>query len=273
MKKMYEEYFRVSENGKIREKVFVSRIVVAVIGILVWMSAIGFTAYAYFTSSITSSSNTIEAATYSTEIVIKDASDVEMTPTVDNIDYIYGLGSGTYAVTIKALGNATTGYCKIVVGDVNAETSVKYYTIPMSPDEQQPNNVLTFTIQCYESSDVHIITNWGSCGETDEAKIIASGELITIGTPTTENTEPIVEETTEEIQEISIVVPETSTQTTEEPKEEVEETGNNESSDTSGETTPENPTEEPAEESTDSSDGEENSGGDDTTVPDENISE
>lgn len=195
MRKLYKEYFHIPEDGKIREKVFVTRVTVAVLGILMWMSAMGFTAYAYYSSSITSGANTIEAAVYGTEIAVKDTSiedeasailqaDISLTNSVGS-NYAL-IAEKTYNVEIKATGTASTGYCKIEVGQ-KGEDGI-YYTIPIKPGE-----TLTFTIKCYKSSTVSIITNWGSCSVTDETKIIESNESITIGEPITRNSETPVE--------------------------------------------------------------------------------
>ena len=190
MRRLYEEYFRIQEHEKIREKVLVSRVIVAVIGILVWMSAMGFTAYAYFTSSITSGSNTIVAATYGAEITVardENNTQTKVTPTVNQTIHTYSLVKGTYHVVIKATGNAQNGYCKIVIGDVKSEDSIKYYTIQMSTDENASKSQLEFVVECYnDNAELHIIPNWGSCSEKEETKIgyDDSKKLIQIGNPT-----------------------------------------------------------------------------------------
>ena len=191
MKRIYEEYLHVPEEGKIKEKVFIMRIAVAIVCMVCCLSAMGFSAYAYFTSSITSGTNTIQAASYRTEIIVANIAMENQTLTVEatkteNAIRTYALKAGQkYKVTITALGNASKGYCKIVVGDVNDANSLKYFTIPMSTDETESSHVLEFTITCYEDADVHIITNWGGCSETDAAKLIEDKESdfenITIG--------------------------------------------------------------------------------------------
>lgn len=182
---------------KENEKVFLRRIAVAIGSIILCMGAMGFTAFAYFTSSITSRENIIQAATFSAEMTvvrIENGQSTEVTPTVEQVTNTYSLSKGSYKVTIKATGNAQSGYCKIVIGDVNSDTSVKYFTIPMCTDELEANNQLEFEIVCYEdSAQVHIITNWGSCSEPDEVKIGYNdgNKVITIGNPTSETSEDI----------------------------------------------------------------------------------
>ena len=111
MRELYNEYFYVPKEGKVREKVLFSRIAVAVIIMLIWMSAIGFTAYAYFTCSVTSGINTITSATYGmeTEIVDSDDSQTKLEPSSqDGMTSIYEVGAGVYNITLTATGTATT---------------------------------------------------------------------------------------------------------------------------------------------------------------------
>ena len=190
MKRIYEEYLHVPEEGKIKEKVFIMRIAIAIVCVVCCLSAMGFSAYAFFTSSITSGSNTIVAATYGAEITVaRDDNNpqTKVTPTVNQTIHTYSLVKGTYHVVIKATGNAQNGYCKIVIGDVESEDSIKYYTIHMNTDEKASKSQLEFVVECYnDNAELHIIPNWGSCSEKEETKIgyDDSKKLIRIGNPT-----------------------------------------------------------------------------------------
>ncbi len=197
LEKFKEDYLRIEENGKLSEKVFIRRIVVGVISIVLCLSAMGFSAYAYFTSSVTSGTSTLTAATYSTEIIVTKASEGSteesaeaLAPTVSGMTQVYGLEADTkYTVTIKATGNAEKGYCKIVVDATSDKYDGIYYTVPLVPS----GDALTFTIQCYENVAVEFITNWGSYSgysAISAENIIemptgeSNFEVITIGVPT-----------------------------------------------------------------------------------------
>lgn len=190
MKRIYEEYLYVPEDGKIKEKVFIMRIAVAIVCMVCCLSAMGFSAYAFFASSITSGSNTIVAATFGAEITVardENNPQTKVKPTVNQTIHTYSLVDGTYHVVIKATGNAQNGYCKIVIGDVESEDSIKYYTIQMSTDENASKSQLEFVVECYnDNAEIHIIPNWGSCSEKEETKIgyDDSKKLIQIGNPT-----------------------------------------------------------------------------------------
>lgn len=71
MKNFYNEYFRIVEGEKIREKVMVARVILMVIIIISCLAATSITAYAYFSYDITSSANNIKAATFKTDITVK----------------------------------------------------------------------------------------------------------------------------------------------------------------------------------------------------------
>lgn len=211
MKRIYEEYLYVPEDGKIKEKVFIMRVAVAIVCMVCCLSAMGFSAYAFFTSSITSGSNTIVAATYGAEITVaRDDNNpqTKVTPTVNQTIHTYSLVKGTYHVVIKATGNAQNGYCKIVIGDVNSEISMKYYTIQLNTDSKAEKNQIEFKIKCdSDNAQVHIIPNWGSCSETDSAKIIEQNEEITIENPTSETTEDASDN---QLQKIPVTIPTTT---------------------------------------------------------------
>ena len=68
MKELYNEYFYVPEDGKVRDKVLLTRITVSVIAILFCIVAMSITAFAYFSHGIISSSNTIQSASYDLDI-------------------------------------------------------------------------------------------------------------------------------------------------------------------------------------------------------------
>ena len=93
MKKLYEEFFAIPTDGKIPEKVMLTRAVLTVAVILVCLSAMGITAYAYFSHSLISGQNTIKAAGFGVDITIQnidptqDPVTVEIPPRRPNLPY------------------------------------------------------------------------------------------------------------------------------------------------------------------------------------------
>ena len=193
MKRIYEEYLHVPEDGKLKEKVFIMRIAVAIVCVVCCLSAMGFSAYAYFTSSITSSANTIKAASYSADAEItKDGSPV--TAEADNpLDYLLE-NAGTYQVTLKATGTATTGYCKIEVtqggtGEEQPEKMATIFTTQMAPGDQ-----MIFTLVVNTAVQVVITPQWGTYSNRDivisdgmTQEILFATESSTTSTDTTTN--------------------------------------------------------------------------------------
>lgn len=155
MKRLYEEYLHVPEEGKVREKVFIGRIVVAIVCMVCCLSAMGFSAYAYFTSSITSGSNIIQAATYGVEVTIAPSVGAAIEANTDNSLLYENIGSGTYVVTLKATGTATTGYCKIEI--TGSEKTVTLFTQQMAPKEN-----MSFTLVLNGGANIIVTPQWGT---------------------------------------------------------------------------------------------------------------
>lgn len=185
MKRLYEEYLHVPEEGKIREKVFVMRIAVAIVCVVCCLSAMGFSAYAFFASSITSGSNTIVAATYGVEVEIVPNGGTALVAKEDNPLIYENVGAGTYAMSLKATGSATTGYCKIEI--VGSEKTVTLFTQQLPPEMG-----MSFELAINGEADINVIPQWGtysnsdvvvSDGSTQEVQLVEAGKNVT--TPST----------------------------------------------------------------------------------------
>lgn len=80
-------------------------------------------------------------------------------PTDDAVDVSsangqYTLTSGECTVTLKAVGNASTGYCKIFIN------GIPYYTLQLShPKEQNPAE-FTFDVNVSEDTQMTVIPTW-----------------------------------------------------------------------------------------------------------------
>ena len=127
MRKLYKEYFYVPKNGKINDKVILSRLIATVATLVLCLIAMSATAYAYFSYNVTSNSNTIKAARFDTDISIT-TKDNGTTKTIDIISgsdatYTAELKAGkVYNITIDNEDNegaAETGFCIITAIDCN----------------------------------------------------------------------------------------------------------------------------------------------------------
>ena len=118
MKDFLKAGFRVSQSEKISDQVMVIRLGIMVTVIVICLAAMGLSAYAYFSHSISSGNNRIQTGSF--------GATVEVTGETPNED-VYLLKSGTaYNITMTKTGNASTGFCilEITIG----EHTVKYFT-------------------------------------------------------------------------------------------------------------------------------------------------
>lgn len=160
--KIVKKHLHKEECGKLDEKVFLRRIAVALGSIVLCMSAMGFTAYAYFTSSITSSANTIKAASYSAdaEITKDDGSSVTAeagAPLSYSIE-----NAGTYKITLKATGTATTGYCKIEIIQADAAEGQEAKTATLFTAQMAPEKQMSFKLVINTAVKVVVTPQWGT---------------------------------------------------------------------------------------------------------------
>lgn len=130
MKKLYMEYFKISDDAKITDKAMLGRVISMVAVILVCVAVMSITAFAYFTSDASSSMTPITSASFEVDVVVtdlSDASNIAVNATDSNLYSIYNktednnncLSAGEYAfvITRTAESTASTGYCVITIGD------------------------------------------------------------------------------------------------------------------------------------------------------------
>lgn len=185
MKKLYNEYVRVPSNKKMAHKVFFTNIGISVVAICICLAAMSFTAYAYFTSSITSGNNTIVAGNYDTT--------VSTTNVMAARDGSYRLTNTTsaditYEFTITGEGTTSVGYCKVLVQYNETDAGVVYYTNPIATPNQTdstiPNQrVLKIVVPAGVNAKVTITSEWGSY--SGEANLISEDKLVLKATSTT----------------------------------------------------------------------------------------
>lgn len=165
MKKWYREYLYIAKEGKISEKTLLGRITFMIVGMLFCVFSMGFTAYAYFSCSIASGVSTLQSATYDVNVYVKDiGEDTEIL--IDNNSY--DLKVGSYVITIKASGTASTGYSKVKIGEN------EYFTRQMSPLEE-----ISFKIKCNETTRIGVVANWGTYSGVSN---LEQNSSMTIGT-------------------------------------------------------------------------------------------
>lgn len=165
--KLYKELFYVSKNEKLTEKVFRCRMAVSLLTILACTAIMAASTFALFYMDVSTDHSTITGAYYAV--------------TVDNAEdeiYICPLKyEDKHVFEIKANGTATTGYCKIQVGEST------YYTERIFQGQS-----LVLTVQAAQGTPIFFTPGWGTLSEETCGK-----EIIHSVTPSTTYTvEPTV---------------------------------------------------------------------------------
>ncbi len=164
MKKLYDEFFRIPQNGNIREKVMLTRVVTTVVIIVACLVAMSFTAYAYFSCNITSTVKNIKAVSFETIIHIQDVDDDSKSVTVEGTAKSANLlKDRTYRITIDEDENSTasTGYVAVSYTGCSEE----YHTQQLGKDANADGgrtDKITFELKVTKDTTVYFEDNWGT---------------------------------------------------------------------------------------------------------------
>jgi len=157
-----------SKENRINDKVFSIRIALSLLSIFICLAAMSFSAFAFFTDSVSSASNKIISAVYELEIT-NDEQSFEK-----NIEYSLAGNNNTpktfsFTLSLSSENTASVGYCKIIIESSANETI--YYTKPIGTYKQNGAEVTvssrTFSIEIPASQSIKItfIPQWGSCSQ------------------------------------------------------------------------------------------------------------
>lgn len=172
MRKLYNEFFHISKDGQISEKVMLVRITSMAIVMILCLLAMSVSAYAYFSYNVTSGTTTIKAATFEVDVSVKNG-DVDIpvtTQTKDNLTYqVAQLNAGTtYSVNISHSQNSTanTGYVIITADDC----ADKYHTQQLNKAMTRSIGTISFNIKPSADTNIYFLTNWGTSSYYDQLK-------------------------------------------------------------------------------------------------------
>lgn len=178
MIKKIKSLFYVPKHGKMREQAFLARIALYASVIVLCLGAMGFTAFAYFSSDVFSSSNRITSATYDLKVAATKGMGVDGNVT-DNV-LLEGVQGETYSVTLSypsdKPGMATSGFCMIHVGDT------VYHTAQIT----QTHNTFELTVVFETDASVRFEPCWGTSsyfGTTGNLLYLSTGATLTISAP------------------------------------------------------------------------------------------
>ena len=221
MRKIYQKYFALPEEGKdiMGEQVFFARLAVSITCIVLCMTAMGFTAYAYFTASISSNMNQIQAASFDLEV-----QEIEPQTEASSASYeaekTYRLKAGSiYKFVLAKHGNASTGYCKIVLtpnDETSKETSeAVFYTQQFGQvgGQNETINEREIYITVGVETTVKFVPCWGtySGAGVGEVKYAMDVKEVTTTEQPEAQSEPKETTSTESVDPTDIVTPTEST--------------------------------------------------------------
>ncbi len=174
-----------SRKEKQNDDGLVSVILPPVIGICLCAACLAGGTFAWFSSSAELPAQSIQTANYNiTAAVMAEAGEL----TASN--GVYKLEKDTsYKVTLTAVGDASTGYCRIDLGGTDIHT-VQF------PSKGHTENTVSFTLEICQAVDMKLTAQWGSSTRAEEDKL-ANGGTYTYGKRTEEIITP-PEETIEE---------------------------------------------------------------------------
>lgn len=163
--KLYKDLFYIPKHEKLPDKVFRCRMAVSLLTILACTAVLAASTFALFYLEVSTHASTIAGAYYSVTV-----------DSTENGTYICPLlPEDKHTFEIKADGTATTGYCKIQVGNQ------VYYTKRIFQGQS-----LVLTVQAAENTPIVFTPGWGALSEET-----CGNEIIHSATPhTTYTVEP-----------------------------------------------------------------------------------
>ena len=155
------------KNEKLDDKTFMRLFVPSVISILLCMTVLVSTTFAWFSSTIESDSTVIASSEYVTAVSLGDT-----LLTKNSGIYTVSAAAGLrYDVTVTAKGNGN-GYCRVWAKD---GTYVYSVNIPATVE----STTFTFGLVCEEDTLVYVCPVWGSLADSSVLRI-KNGQILNV---------------------------------------------------------------------------------------------
>lgn len=147
MKQRLKNIFYTAKHSKPSDETILQMIAPSIMGIALCMVCLAGTSWAWFTSTVQTSPQTIEAANFDIAVTVND----EPVPSPVTLE-----AGQQYTVTLTAIGNAPSGgYCRVEGG------TAPLYTTPLLPGD-----TLTFTLIPEKDGSYTFTGVWGSYAGT-----------------------------------------------------------------------------------------------------------
>lgn len=167
MRKLYNEFFYIPKQGKIREKVMIVRVAVSAVLMIICLASMSITAYAYFSNNVTSGSNIIKAANFEVKVSITTTgtdgnavavNEIQINEN-DNKTHTFNLEKDkTYEVTLTHVGTASTGF--VIVSSTDCQEV--YHTQQLGNVEGGRTEVIIFDLSVTADTTVFFVSHWGT---------------------------------------------------------------------------------------------------------------
>lgn len=190
MRKLYREFFYVPKYGKVQDKVMVTRLTMLAVLVVSCLAVMGFTAFAYFQSGVTSDRNMLHSAHFETDVSVRisSASGSEVTVlTSDHKSHKATLTGGqAYYITISHTTRSTAKTGFVILTADGCETS--YHTQQLGKDRYGNTETISFTVTPTGNTTLIFRSHWGTSSfyaefhdvGTNSDRYILNGEKVTI---------------------------------------------------------------------------------------------
>lgn len=164
MIRLCRNIFYKPKYGSDADSMMLKRLFSTVTTVLVCLAAISFSAYAFFSHSVTSGANTLKASSFSASVTIEKDNSTFAEGKLQSYQFS---APGKYTVTVTADDNATgTGYCIVTIN------GVKYYTQQLGKDLNAPGGerkAVSFVLDVTVDATVTFDIRWGTNSNYDSA--------------------------------------------------------------------------------------------------------
>lgn len=164
LQELYQEFFHVGK--RVSDKVMITRVVTTASVIVTCLVAMSFSAYAFFSHSLTSGVNRIQSAVYELEVTPKEGDSMAVY-TLKNADGTHELHE--FKLAPSAETTASSGYGKIVV-TTDGGADQAFYTPSIwksGTDVEGEERIHSYTVQIKvpqgKTASVKFYSQWGTC--------------------------------------------------------------------------------------------------------------
>ena len=158
MIRLCKSLFYKPKFGSDADSIILKHLFSTVTIVLVCLAAISLSAYAFFSHSVTSGFNTIQASNFSTTVTIKASDNTIIT---QGKIQKHTFAPGIYSVTITRDSGANgTGFCMVRIGEKST-----YYTQQLGRDLNAPGQErteITFALDVKATTTVAFESRWGT---------------------------------------------------------------------------------------------------------------